>query len=168
MSASRTLTIAITAAALSAAAPSALAAEKEVATIARITGSTLVNKGTQYVNGTEGMALSVGQRVMSLEESTAVLQFNDGCRYTMEENEVITIPSLSPCVLTKGSSDRLSVLPPVPPAAAPVAAAIVPAAAAAGLAWVPVAAAGAVGLAAIAGGAFDDDDDPAPLPPISQ
>jgi hypothetical protein len=166
MSASTTLRIAITAAALSAAAPSVLAAEKEIATIARITGSILVNKGTQYVNGTEGMALSVGERVMSLQESTAVVQFNDGCQYTMQENEAITIPRLSLCVLTKGPSDRLSVLPPVPPAQAPLVAAVVPAAAAAGLAWVPAA---AVGLVAIAGTAFDTGgDDAPPLPPISQ
>ena len=155
----------IAAAALSAAVASAAAAEKEVATIARLTGNALVNKGAQYVNGTEGMALSVGERVMSLEETTAIIQFKDGCRYTMKENEVITIPSVSPCVMTKGPSDRLSVLPPVPPSEVPVVP-IVPvvAAPAANLAWVPLAAAGLIGGTAIVFDPGDDDDITPPLP----
>ena len=106
---------AITAAALSAAICSAAAAEKQIATVARITGNAVVSKGAQYVPGTEGMALTVGQRVMSLEDSTVVIQFNDGCRYTVEENKLVTMEDLSPCVLTKGVA-----LAPPPPAAVPV------------------------------------------------
>jgi len=146
---------AITAAALSAAICSAAAAEKQIATVARITGNAVVSKGAQYVPGTEGMALTVGQRVMSLEDSTVVIQFNDGCRYTVEENKLVTMEDLSPCVLTKGVA-----LAPPPPAAVtpvpivPIAAAAVPAVAS--LAWVPVAAAG---LVAVAGVAFDSDPD---------
>jgi hypothetical protein len=158
--------IAIAAAVLAGAVTSPIAAEREVASIARVTGNAMVNKGAQYVTGTEGMALSIGDRVMSLDETTAVIQFEDGCRYTMEENEMITIPSRSPCVLTKGSAKRLAVGPPVPPpAAVPVAPAVVPAATSS--LWVP----GAVGLAAIAGVAIlwrGDDGNAPPLPPISQ
>jgi hypothetical protein len=152
----------VAAVALSAAVSLAAAAEKEVATIARLTGNALVNKGAQYVNGTEGMALSVGERVMSLEETTAIIQFKDGCRYTMKENEVITIPSLSPCVLTKGPTDRLGVLPPVPPSEIPVVPVV--AAPAANLAWVPLAAAGLIGGTAIVFDPGDDDDDTPPSP----
>jgi hypothetical protein len=143
---------AITAAALSAAICSAAAAEKQIATVARITGNAVVSKGAQYVPGTEGMALTVGQRVMSLEDSTVVIQFNDGCRYTVEENKLVTMEDMSPCVLTKG----VALAPPPPAAVAPVpiAAAAVPAVAS--LAWVPLAAAG---LVAVAGAAFDSDSD---------
>jgi len=143
---------AITAAALSAAICSAAAAEKQIATVARITGNAVVSKGAQYVPGTEGMALTVGQRVMSLEDSTVVVQFNDGCRYTVEENKLVTMEDMSPCVLTKG----VALAPPPPAAVAPVpiAAAAVPAVAS--LAWVPLAAAG---LVAVAGVAFDSDPD---------
>lgn len=153
------LTNVIVAATLSAAAAPTAAAEGDIAYIARITGSALVNKGGQYLDGTEGMALATGDRVMSLAESSAILQFSDGCRYTMKEDELVTIPSLSPCVLTKGPSDRLSVatLPPAPPAQ--VLAPIVPlAAAGAGYAWLPVAAAGLFAGGAILSAQSDDDD----------
>ena len=171
---SPSLRIAIAAAALTGAVTSPIAAEREVASLARVTGNALVNKGTQYVTGTEGMALSIGERVMSLDKTTAIIQFEDGCRYTMKENEVITIPSVSPCVLTKGGGDRLSVLPPIPPGGVPVVpvvpVAAAPAASLASSLLVP----GAIALATVAGVAIlanDDDDNnnnlPVPLPPIS-
>jgi len=142
------------------------AAAKEVGHIARITGSALVNKGERYIDGAEGMPLSRGDRVMSLADSTAILQFNDGCRYTMKENELVTVPSVSPCVLTKGPRDRLSVavLPPVPLLQA-VVPAVIPVAGASGLglAGVPVAAAGVLGAAAI----IDNGGDVSPRPAIS-
>jgi hypothetical protein len=147
----------VTIAALSVAA----ADERQIATVARITGNAVVSKGAQYVPGTEGMALTVGQRVMSLADSTVVIQFNDGCRYTVEENKLVTMEDLSPCVLTKGVA-----LAPPPPASVAPAVVAAPVAAAASLAWVPAA---AVGLVAIAGATFDTDgDDNVTPPPISQ
>lgn len=139
----------------------AVAAERQIATVARITGNAVVSKGAQYVPGSEGMPLTIGQRVMSLADSTVVIQFNDGCRYTLEENKLVTMEDLSPCVLTKGlalappppASGVPAVVP--PPVAAPVAAAPVaaPVAAAASFPWVPVAA--AVGVAAIVAAVSD-------------
>jgi hypothetical protein len=158
---------AIAAAALMGSLPTAIAEEGEVAYVARVTGAALVNKGDQYVDGTEGMPLSTGDRVMTLAQSEAAIQFKDGCQYLMKENELMTVPSMSPCVFTKGTGDRLSVttLPPVPPAAPPIVPPVIPPAAGAGLAWIPAAAAGLVLLPVI----FDDpDDDNPPLPPISQ
>ena len=152
---------AIAATALMGSLPTAIADEAGVAYVARVTGAALVNKGDQYVDGTEGMALSTGDRVMTLAQSEAAIQFNDGCQYLMKENELITIPSKSPCVFTKGAADRLSVvtLPPVP-AVLP----LVPAAAGIGLGWVPLAA-GAALLPAV----FSDPGDDIPPPvPISQ
>ncbi|MGE5152701.1 MAG: hypothetical protein ACM3ST_01685 [Bdellovibrio bacteriovorus] len=153
----------IGAAAVSAVVAPVAGAETEIAYLLRINGSALVNKGEQYVDGAEGMPLSTGDRVMSLEDSGAVIQFADGCRYTMEENELFTIPSASPCAFAKGPSDRMSVvtLPPPPPTSVPPVAAIVPAAA--NLAWVPLAAAGLVAATAV----LSDPDDDDPPPPIS-
>jgi hypothetical protein len=144
---------AITIVALSAAA----AAEKQIATVARINGNAVVSQGAQYVPGTEGMALNVGQRVMSLADSTVVIQFNDGCRYTLEENKLVTMEDMSPCVLTKGVA-----LAPPPPAAAVPAVVATPAAGAASLAWVPLA---AVGLVAIMGATFDTGGGGGVIPP---
>lgn len=156
----------IAAVAFSAAVSSAPVTKPQVATLARITGSVMVNKGPQYVGGTEGMPLATGERIMTLASASAVLQFDDGCMYTMEENEVVTIPRLSPCVLTKGSGARLGVASPPPPAVAPV----VPVAPYPG--WVPYAAAGAAAAAIVAVAAGNDDDgkefDLVVPPPISR
>lgn len=136
----------------------AVAAERQIATVARITGNAVVSKGAQYVPGSEGMALTVGQRVMSLADSTVVIQFNDGCRYTLEENKLVTMEDMSPCVLTKGVA-----LAPPPPAAVVPAVAAVPVAAAANLAWVPLAAAGLVAITAVADPGDDDNRTPEPI-----
>ena len=150
---------AIAATALMGTLPTVIADEGKVAYVARVTGAALVNKGDQYVDGTEGMKLSTGDRVMTLAQSEAAIQFNDGCQYLMKENELITIPSKSPCVFTKGAADRLSVvtLPPVPPVLP-----LVPAAA--GLGWIPLAA----GAALLPVVFSDPGDDNPPLVPISQ
>ena len=152
---------AIAATALLGSLPTAIAEEGEVAYVARVTGAALVNKGDQYVDGTEGMELATGDRVMTLAQSEAAIQFNDGCQYLMKENELVTIPSKSPCVFTKGAADRLSVvtLPPVPPVLP-----LVPAAAGIGLGWIPLAA----GAALLPVVFSDPGDDNPPLVPISQ
>lgn len=158
---------AIASAALLGITPMAVADEGEVAYVARVTGVALVNKGDQYVEGTEGMTLSTGDQVMSLAQSEAVIQFKDGCQYLMKENELITIPSMSPCVFTKGAGDRLSIatLPPTPPAEPPVVP-VVPPPVATSFAWIPPLAAGLI-LVPVLVHDPDDDGNP-PLPPISQ
>jgi hypothetical protein len=100
-----------------AAAQGALAAVGDTAFLRSISGNVSVTKGEQRLDGIEGMRLSTGDRVASLADSAAVVQFSDGCAYTIKANESITVSRLSPCVLTKGSGERLSLAPlPAPPA----------------------------------------------------
>lgn len=139
---------AVITAALISLAPCAQGAEEAVATVARIEGSAVVSKGAQYVNGTEGLALKVGERVMSLAASTTTIQFDDGCRYVLEANQLLTIEDQSPCALgLLGSQGAPAV-----------------AGGGIGLGWVPPAA-----FAALLpmGAAFDTGGDN-PRPPISQ
>ncbi len=77
----------------------ATAADETAATLVRIEGEAVVSKGAQYVGGTEGMALKVGERVMALAASTATIQFTDGCRYVLEANQLLTVDAKSPCAL---------------------------------------------------------------------
>jgi hypothetical protein len=143
------LVSAISVAALSAAQSGAWAAEGEVATLARITGDAVVSKGAQYVGATEGMVLKVGERVMSLAASSALVQFNDGCRYVLEANQLLTIENKSPCALGLVNQEQG-----VASAGA--------GAAGANLGWVPVA---AVGVIAVPGIALDTGSENRGYPP---
>lgn len=136
---------AIVAAAVCASASAAIAAEGEVATLARITGDAVVSKGAQYVSAAEGMALKVGERVMSLATSTTTIQFNDGCRYVLEANQLLTIEGKSPCALGLAGQ----------PGGGAVAAA------GANLGWLP--AAGALGIFPLS--LIDTGSDSRPNPP---
>lgn len=150
----------ITAAALTTAVAFTARADEAVASLARIEGSAVVSKGSQYVSATEGLGLKVGERVMSLAASATTIQFSDGCRYVLEANQLLTIEDKSPCALgLVGSQGGVAT------------------AAADGLGWLPVAAAGVLGVAAAAVDTGSDDRDrpfifdtggDGPRPPISQ
>ena len=136
----------------------AFAADESVATLVRIEGEAVVSKGAQYVGGSEGMALKVGERVMALASSTATIQFTDGCRYVLGANQLLTIDPKSPCALGLVSDSGATGAAASPGAAG--------AAVGAGLAWVPPALGGLVGIASIVDSNNDDTTRRRP-PPIS-
>ena len=136
----------------------AFAADESVASLVRIEGEAVVSKGAQYVGGTEGMALKVGERVMALAGSTATIQFTDGCRYVLGANQLLTIDPKSPCALGLVSDSGATGAAASPGAAG--------AAVGAGLAWVPPALGGLVGIASIVDSNNDDTTRRRP-PPIS-
>jgi hypothetical protein len=137
---------AIVTTALCAGVSAVIAAEGEVATLARITGDAVVSKGAQYVSAAEGMALKVGERVMSLAASATTIQFNDGCRYVLEANQLLTIEDKSPCALGLVSQEGGGAV----------------AAAGANLGWLP--AAGALGMLPLSLIDTGSDDRPIPQP----
>ncbi|MEA3275989.1 MAG: hypothetical protein U9Q81_11995 [Pseudomonadota bacterium] len=134
-------------------------AAEPIANLARIDGVAVVSQGAQYVKGREGMNLKEGDRLMALEGGNAVIEFKDGCRYTLADNELLTIGTKSTCATDAVGSykvDPYGGVSQTPTAAAEnfrYAALEAPAGgtvAAAGLGWVPLAAAGFVGLAGVA------------------
>ena len=137
----------------------ATAADETAATLVRIEGEAVVSKGAQYVGGTEGMALKVGERVMALAASTATIQFNDGCRYVLEANQLLTVDATSPCAL--------GVVPAGQAAAASTAGATggIAGATAASLGWVPAALGGVVAVGATVD--YQNNDTFRYRPPIS-
>ena len=137
----------------------ATAADETAATLVRIEGEAVVSKGAQYVGGTEGMALKVGERVMALAASTATIQFNDGCRYVLEANQLLTVDAMSPCAL--------GVVPAGQAAAASTAGATggIAGATAASLGWVPAALGGVVAVGATVD--YQNNDTFRSRPPIS-
>ena len=135
----------------------ATAADETAATLVRIEGEAVVSKGAQYVGGTEGMALKVGERVMALAASTATIQFNDGCRYVLEANQLLTVDAMSPCAL--------GLVPAGQAAAAATTGGGIAGATAASLGWVPAALGGAVAVGATVD--YQNNDTSRSRPPIS-
>ena len=120
------------------------------ATIVKKLGDVMVSN-SPYVNASIGMRVINGGRVMTLERSTAVVAYDDGCWHEVKENTVLTIEDVSPCCAA-------AVVPPPPPPPPPVAPNLV---------WVAPA---ALVVGAIIKDVNDDDDDDGfiPPPPISR
>jgi hypothetical protein len=79
-------------------AASAVAAPEEpVGQIMRIDGSAMISQGTRYVDAREGMPLRAQDRVLVLDGGSALLQFTDGCQYSLNDSELLTIGSVSAC-----------------------------------------------------------------------
>ena len=117
----------------------------------KLGGDVLVSQ-SPYVNAAVGMQVKNGGRVMTLDDSFAVVGYDDGCWYEMGPNELLTVADISPCCV-----------PPLPaaPVPPPVAAPAIPG-------WVVPAAIGTVAVgAAVWNNNRDDDNGPPPRPPIS-
>ena len=77
-------------------------AADSVGEIRLVNGSALVSQGAQYVPASEGMQLHELDRIMVMEDSSAVLAFADGCEYTMASSEMITLTGQSVCSTQTG------------------------------------------------------------------
>jgi hypothetical protein len=96
------------------------------ATIVKLGGEVMASQ-SDYVYATVGMRIKNGGRVMTLDDSFAVVGYDDGCWYEMGSNELLTIEDVSPCC-------AVPVVPPPPvAAAAPVPGWVAPAAIAAAI-----------------------------------
>ena len=49
------------------------------------------------VPGREGMPLRSGFRVMALEGGVVIVQYRDGCRYKVEDDDLHVVGDVSPC-----------------------------------------------------------------------
>ena len=67
------------------------------ATLSAANGSVMVNQGKQFVSAQAGQALAAGDRVMVMQDGSAVLRFDDGCDVTINGGSVATVPSVSTC-----------------------------------------------------------------------
>ena len=121
------------------------------AELAGVTGTAMVSEGSRYVEGQPGKKLADGDRVIALEGSNVVLTFQDGCRYTLKDGEVLTVGAQSPCVREIPRSDNS-----------------LPAASADSGGDPNMYALGFIGVAAVTAAALDTGGDSRPdLPPIS-
>jgi len=63
----------------------------EAATLQDLSGKVLMNKGDGLVSGKAGAALVDGDRIVTLDKSSARIVFADGCTVTLEENNIFVI-----------------------------------------------------------------------------
>lgn len=66
--------------------------------IKRVDGAAMISKGEHFVAAQQGMKLQELDRLIVLEQSEALLEFDDGCRHLMKERELLTVGATSVCV----------------------------------------------------------------------
>lgn len=115
-----------------------------VATLEKLEGTVMVNKGTGYTTQKASMPLNEGDSVITLKDSAAEIVFRDGCRAQLKANNMMSI-SLNPGC----KAAIVAVNPPAPVGAG--------AAAAGASSWAVPVLAGAAAVALIV--AVGDDDD---------
>jgi hypothetical protein len=76
---------------------SVASAAEPVGAVARIQGAALINQGERYVPAQEGIPVREGDRMIATQGSSAVIRFNDGCQYTLDDTQVLTIGAMSTC-----------------------------------------------------------------------
>jgi hypothetical protein len=75
-----------------------------VVELRQIRGTVLVNQGNSYVTAQEGMRLNLGDQVMVMEGSHAVVSYgSDGCAYNAGQNTILRVRSQSACAVEQGS-----------------------------------------------------------------
>ena len=115
-----------------------------VATLEKLEGTVMVNKGTGYTTQKASMPLNEGDSVITLKDSAAEIVFRDGCRAQLKANNMMSI-SLNPGC----KAAIVAVNPPAPVGAG--------AAAAGASSWAVPVLAGAAAVALIVAGGDDDD-----------
>ncbi len=65
--------------------------------ITTVTGTALVSKGSDMVPALAGLQLEPQNRVFVLEDSSATVEFGDGCRQELPENAILTIEDGDTC-----------------------------------------------------------------------
>jgi hypothetical protein len=91
-----TILVFVTGAALTLGAAQSVASDA-VGEIKRIEGSALVSKGEQFVAARDGMALDELDRLMVLEDSSALVAFADGCERRLGEKELLIVEASDMC-----------------------------------------------------------------------
>lgn len=69
------------------------------AKVTRVEGNAIASQDARYLPAREGMALKEGDRLMVLDNSSAIVSFADGCQYTLKDMGVLVVQKTSTCAL---------------------------------------------------------------------
>ncbi len=78
-------------------ASSAALAADPVATLGSAEGVVMVSKDKKFVSVQPGQALKAGDRVLVMQDGSALVRFNDGCELALPETSLAVIPAVSTC-----------------------------------------------------------------------
>jgi hypothetical protein len=83
-------------------------------TIARLTdvnGNVLVSREAGLASGNEALRLLPGTRVITTSNSEVVIEYDNGCRVRLKENQRFEVESGKPCALLIASPQAIIVAP---------------------------------------------------------
>jgi hypothetical protein len=86
----------------------AQAQQEPIATLTQLEGKVLVNQGEETVPAQAGMSLRSSDRVLTLEDATALVVYKDGCGLPLEENSQLTLMSVDECTQGVAAVDAVS------------------------------------------------------------
>ena len=75
-----------------------------VATVAETNGRTMLNRASVYEVAKKDLPLQAGDRLVVLENGMVTVQFDNGCKVTVDTAQVYTVPAVAPCA--PGAADR--------------------------------------------------------------
>jgi hypothetical protein len=88
--------------AIAVAAPAALAQQNRDGTVARLVdmhGNVLVSRDSGLASGNEELRVMPGTRVITTANSEVVVEYDDGCRVQLKENQRFEVERGKPCAL---------------------------------------------------------------------
>lgn len=88
-------------------------AESVSARLARIDGTVMVATDATNVRAVEGMQLQRGDRLMVMDGGSAMVEYSDGCNYSVNDEMLLTIAATSACARgVRGVESEVSAAPP--------------------------------------------------------
>lgn len=88
------------------------AAPLQVASLGPVTGKVMINKGKGFVAARPGTVLAPGDRLISLNGSTAAIVYPDGCVAELGENSLLAVDKRTQCStkpLSTGATEPLRI-----------------------------------------------------------
>jgi len=81
--------------------PAAIAQGRDgtVARLVEVDGNVLVSRESGLASGNESLRLATGTRVITTANSKVVVEYDDGCRVTLKENQRFEVERGKPCAL---------------------------------------------------------------------
>jgi len=76
---------------------STASAADTIGAVSRVEGTAFISQDSGYSLVHQGVQVKQGDRLMTTEDSSVILDFSDDCRYTMTGNQVLTLGDVSAC-----------------------------------------------------------------------